>query len=393
MWASAAISVTAVLAWSMTGPATAATAAPSTTAAPTATTSPTPTTDSIVTPNIVGGTEATIVDAPWQVALITPTASSEFQGQFCGGSIVAAQWIVTAAHCVVSGSSVSAASTIKVLAGQATLSTTSNTRPVAVSNIYVHPNYVSSADHDDVALLKLSAPLTLVSGSVQAIGLPTAAPVTGATELITGWGDRASGAGNYPVTMRKAQIAVFADSVCAGAYGGSYSSTKMVCAANNAYTIDTCQGDSGGPMAKNTGSAWVLDGITSFGQGCAQLGYPGVYTEVYTYRTWITDTMAQTPAPSAFSTVPLATVSGTKKVGKTLTANEGAWSPTPTSYTYRWLSSATRNGTYSAISGATLKTYVLKSSDRTRFIKVQVTAIKPGYTQTTSTSAATVAIG
>jgi secreted trypsin-like serine protease len=350
-------------------------------------------TDTLVTPNIVGGTQATIADAPWQVGLISANSTDEWNGQFCGGSIIAAQWVATAAHCVVSGSTVSSPASIRILAGQATLSTTTNNRAVAVSNIYVHPQYASSADHDDIALIKLTSPLTLVPGSVQKIDIPSASPTVGSTDLITGWGDQASGASNYPTVMRKAQLQVFADSICATAYGAGFSNAKMVCAANSSYTIDTCQGDSGGPMARNTGSAWVLDGITSFGQGCATYGYPGVYTEVFNYSSWIASTMATTPVAGTFTTVPVPTITGTKKAGKTLTANEGGWSPTPTSYTYRWLSSATKNGNYSAISGATSKTYLLKTTDRTRFIKVEVTAVKSGYTSTKSTSARTVAIG
>jgi secreted trypsin-like serine protease len=350
-------------------------------------------TDTIVTPNIVGGTQATIADAPWQVGLISATATDEWNGQFCGGSIIAAQWIATAAHCVVSGSTVSSPASIRILAGQATLSTTTNNRAVAVSNIYVHQQYVSSADHDDIALIKLSTPLTLVPGSVQKIDIPSASPTVGSTDLITGWGDQASGSGNYPTVMRKAQLQVFADSICANAYGNGFKAAGMVCAANASYTIDTCQGDSGGPMAHNTGTTWVLDGITSFGQGCATPGYPGVYTEVFNYSSWISSTMTATPVVGTFTTVPVPTITGTKKTGKTLTANVGAWSPTPTSYSYRWLSSATKNGNYSAISGATSQTYLLKTTDRNRFIKVEVTANKAGFTPSTATSDRTAAIG
>ena len=437
--------------------------------------------DDVVTPNIIGGTDATIADAPWQVALIDPNAGSEFEGQFCGGSIIAAQWIATAAHCVVSGSSYSTPNSIRILAGQATLRNTINSatsRSVAVSNIYVHPLYDSAAEHDDIALLRLSAPLTLVAGSVQAIGIPTSAPVAGNSELISGWGNRSRVGNNFPVAMQKANVSVVADSTCIGLYAG-YDNAKMVCAGTPSFDKDTCQGDSGGPMARLNGT-WVLEGITSYGAGCAESPYPGVYTEVYNYRSWIasylTSSFVTTPTPTIsgsaiagqtlsatagtwsplpdsytyrwtvggtnvagsagagatyvvqaadagktvrvkvtanksgyssttktsaatatvtlpFVTAPVPTIGGTKVVGRTLTAREGTWSPVPTSYTYRWLSAATKTGTYTPISGATSRTYLLKSSDRTRFIKVEVTAVKSGYASTKSTSNATVAIG
>jgi hypothetical protein len=93
-----------------------------------------------------------------------------------------------------------------------------------------------------------------------------------------------------------------------------------------------------------------------------------------------------------FATAPVPTISGTLKVGETLTANEGSWSPTSDSYTYVWKWSATATGTYAAIGSATSKTYQLQSSDRGRFIKVFVTAVKAGYTSGVGTSAASASV-
>ena len=93
-----------------------------------------------------------------------------------------------------------------------------------------------------------------------------------------------------------------------------------------------------------------------------------------------------------FATPPVPTISGTLKVGETLTANEGTWSPTQDSFTYSWQWSATAAGTFAAISGANAKTYALQATDRGRFIKVVVTAVKTGYTSGVSTSAASAAV-
>ena len=95
-----------------------------------------------------------------------------------------------------------------------------------------------------------------------------------------------------------------------------------------------------------------------------------------------------------FTSTATPTNTGTLTVDSILTANEGDWAPTPDSYTYTWMSSATAGGTYAAISGATAKTYKLKTTDRTKFLKVVITAVKAGYTTSaTFTSAATTAIG
>ncbi|MSX40087.1 MAG: hypothetical protein F2785_04040, partial [Actinobacteria bacterium] len=96
--------------------------------------------------------------------------------------------------------------------------------------------------------------------------------------------------------------------------------------------------------------------------------------------------------PGTFATPPVPMISGTAKVGQTLTANAGTWSPVTDSYTYVWSSSATATGTYAAISGATTAEYELKTTDRGKFIKVAVTGVKSGYTSTPSLSAATTAV-
>jgi hypothetical protein len=99
-------------------------------------------------------------------------------------------------------------------------------------------------------------------------------------------------------------------------------------------------------------------------------------------------------AAGTFVTTATPTITGTLTVGSTLTANEGAWSPAPDSYTYKWYRATTAGGTYTLITGATSKTYLLKTADRLRFIKVEITAVKTGYTTSIAfRSAATTVIG
>lgn len=258
---------------------------------------------SAVTPKIVGGDQATIADAPWQVALIAAAATSEFAGQFCGGSLIASQWVLTAAHCVVSSANVvSTPATIKVLAGQSTLSTTINNRAVAISNIYVHPLYAASAHHDDIALLKLTTAFTFVSGRIQKIDLPPWTASPGGPDLITGWGAMESGVNSYPTILRKATVDVIDDSSCLEYYPDSFDPKKMLCAGSDYLDRDTCQGDSGGPIAYES-DTWVLEGVTSYGIGCGSGYYPGVYTEVYNYESWINQYLATSPAISGRLTV------------------------------------------------------------------------------------------
>lgn len=368
----ATVAMASVLAWGISGPAFAAP----------------PSALPDVTTNIVGGQQATIADAPWQVAIISASASDEYNGQFCGGSLIATQWVLTAAHCVVAeDDSISAPSTIKILAGQATLLTNANNRAVPVSNIYVHPLYTASANSDDIALIKLTAPLTLVPGSIQKIDLPSSAPALGGPALITGWGSLAFGSNNFPTVLRKATVDILADATCNASYSPGYDATKMLCAGSAALDRDTCQGDSGGPLAR-LGDTWVLHGVTSFGNGCANGQDAGVYTEVFTYRSWINQYVGTT-----FVTIPTPTLSGTLRVGQTLTAAPGAWSPTPDSYSYVWKRASRSTSTsWTTISGQSGSSYVLTAADRGQFIRVEVTGIKTGVTSTTTNKVTTAAV-
>lgn len=100
----------------------------------------------------------------------------------------------------------------------------------------------------------------------------------------------------------------------------------------------------------------------------------------------VVKTSAATAAVRGVFTAPAPTISGTKAVGYTLTANVGTWSPAATTYTYQWY----RSG--AAISGATAKTYKLTSTDAGKTITVKVTGVRTGYVTKAVTSAATSAV-
>jgi secreted trypsin-like serine protease len=255
-------------------------------AAPTATARPTG--DDGYDPSIIGGTNAAISDAPWQVGLVLNGASSDYQGQFCGGSILSSWEILTAAHCVDYGGDVLTASDVEVLVGTATLSTTRATA-VAVASITVHPDWDWTTYENDVAVLRLAAPIALSPGVQEAIPLASSTVADGTSALITGWGNTSTSGSSYPTQLKKATVSTVSDASCNTAYSGDggIDSGIMLCATGGGFTIDACQGDSGGPLVVSVGGVPTLAGITSFGIGCAEAPYPGVYTEVSAFRTWI----------------------------------------------------------------------------------------------------------
>jgi secreted trypsin-like serine protease len=155
-----------------------------------------------------------------------------------------------------------------------------------VSQVVVEPDYLATSGYD-ITLLKLASPAaqapTQVAGASEG-SLWTA----GTTETIAGWGTTSEG-GDTPDTLQAAQVPVTTDAYCAGAYS-DFDPTTMVCAGFPQGGVDTCQGDSGGPLFGRTAAGDLkLVGATSFGDGCAQAGKPGVYARVAdtALRTWI----------------------------------------------------------------------------------------------------------
>ncbi|MFD4671557.1 S1 family peptidase [Lentzea sp. NPDC058450] len=224
-----------------------------------------------VSPMIVGGTRASTATYPWVVYLASTSGS-----QFCGGTLVKANKVVTAAHCV-SGRS---ASSTRVVHGRDDKQSTAGT-VASVTRIWVHPSYRSATAGFDVAVLTLdrninSATLPLATTA------DTALYAAGNSALILGWGTTSSG-GSASRYLLKANVPLTSDATCRTAYP-QYSNSSMVCAGFPQGGTDTCQGDSGGPLVYGG----KLIGDTSWGRGCAGAGYPGVYGRIATYNTVIT---------------------------------------------------------------------------------------------------------
>lgn len=228
---------------------------------------------------IVNGTPTEVSSAPWQVSL------QDGQGSYCGGSIIDATTIVTAAHCVEGEGP--AGTTIR--AGVTNSNSTSG-QDVDVVSITPHPDYAQS-EVGDIAVIKLSEPLTFNS-MVQPIELATATELAAATEAtVTGWGATSEGGGGSPDQLLSATVPFVDDASCDLALG--IDAAAEVCAGGTG--TDSCYGDSGGPLVIETASGPKLAGVVSWGDQCGA-DTPGVYAEVPNYVDFLaTGSVASVP--------------------------------------------------------------------------------------------------
>ncbi|CAL4202489.1 unnamed protein product, partial [Meganyctiphanes norvegica] len=275
---------------------------------------------------IVGGVDTEVNEYPWMVALAW---SSSYSSAFCGGSIIHEEYVLTAAHCaaVMSGSEV-------VVVGEHQWSTSgeSNIREtVNIAQIISNPNYNSNTMENDVALLKLSQPLTFGSDNkVAPICPPEAGNLyTNIDALVTGWGTTESG-GDVSDTLLEVTVPTMPNSNCQGnyaVYGSDEITDDMICAGLPEGGKDSCQGDSGGPMITQDSSFYRQIGVVSWGYGCAYPGLPGVYARVTSQLSWISSQMSGnswcspggapvTPAPVTPAPTEPPTAAGDCKCGR-----------------------------------------------------------------------------
>ncbi|CAN8020397.1 unnamed protein product [Ixodes persulcatus] len=232
---------------------------------------------------IIGGRPAARGRWPWQVAVL-----NRRREPFCGGTLVSAGWVLTAAHCV--------RRRLIVLAGEHSLHRREGSeQEVRVSRTVLHPDYDPETVDMDLALLRLRSPLPM-GAFVAPACLPepgdTLAP--GAMATILGWGKLNKRHANGSDLLHQAQVPVVPAQDCRDVYADYLISENMLCAGFRRGRVDSCAGDSGGPLlAKDRHGRWTIYGVTSFGEGCARQGRYGIYAKVENALRWIRRTIAE----------------------------------------------------------------------------------------------------
>ena len=243
-------------------------------------------------PGVVGGDESPPGAWPSQAALVFAGNPNNAAAQFCGATVLSRTWVLSAAHCVDD----LLPSEVNVLVETQDLAV--GGRRVGTVELRRAPGWSRATFQNDVVLLRLRDPVWAPGQVLTAPGAPLAA---GTDAITIGWGATSAG-GAYPTRLREVHVPVISDPACEQAYPDSprFDRRSMVCARDTTDGgVDSCNGDSGGPLLVDAGSGPVQVGIVSWGIGCADPRYPGVYTRLATYRGWIDAQIRYGPHPDA----------------------------------------------------------------------------------------------
>jgi secreted trypsin-like serine protease len=232
---------------------------------------------------VVGGRDASPGEYP-AVARIT-------YGPFlCTGTLISPDTVLSAGHCSsVTGAAIAtpAAWPPPLIDARIGGHRRGEGERVPVQRVVMHQNYLATMGYD-ASLLKLASPSTNAPVKVAGAG-ESGIWSPGTLETIVGWGATEEG-GSAASVLQEAEVPITTDQYCSDAYGDSFDAQTMVCAGFPEGGVDTCQGDSGGPMfGRASTGEWRVVGATSWGEGCARPGKPGVYARVgdATLREWI----------------------------------------------------------------------------------------------------------
>eukprot|EP00934_Nitzschia_sp_Nitz4_P002690 Nitzschia sp. Nitz4//scaffold282_size24342//8944//11622//NITZ4_008354-RA/size24342-augustus-gene-0.14-mRNA-1//1//CDS//3329545626//2680//frame0 len=222
--------------------------------------------------NIVGGQQSDVGEFPYYVDMTG-----------CGGTLIAPDVVLSAAHC-----GGYAGKTVYV-SGYEYGTESYNTVAVQVTSSQIHPNYNSNSMVNDFYLHKLQSAVSISTSVTLSLNQATSVPSTGQDLTVLGLGTLSSG-GNTPTYLRDVVVPAVSNSFCSSgsSYGSEFDSSVMLCAGDTSSGgIDSCQGDSGGPLVLRNGNTHVLVGVVSWGYGCAEAQYPGVYARVSSGFSWI----------------------------------------------------------------------------------------------------------
>lgn len=238
-----------------------------------------------------------LLDKTGTIAEVTVSSNNNIQQDAsCGASFLGDKWVLVAAHCVDSPD----APYFKMNVGEYDLSDGAE-NATAIANIYIHPQYNADDIDYDIALVELVESLDAPAIQLASQATTDQYAMEHSPALVAGWGGRtgyAPGEGptsDFPDILHQVELNLTTNAECRSILANSIGtsaqnvgiSDQMICATQPGSGQGTCQGDSGGPLIIQTGSGPQQVGIVSWGIGCAESGYPGVFTRVAQFTDWI----------------------------------------------------------------------------------------------------------
>uniref|UniRef100_A0A7N5K3B2 Coagulation factor VII n=1 Tax=Ailuropoda melanoleuca TaxID=9646 RepID=A0A7N5K3B2_AILME len=253
---------------------------------------------------IVGGKVCPKGECPWQAILKVKGAL------LCGGTLLDASWVVSAAHCF---EKLSNWKNLTVVLGEHDLSKDEGEEQERhVTRVIIPNKYIPRQTNHDIALLHLSRPVTFTDHVVplclpeKAFSERTLASVRFST--VSGWG-RLLDRGATALQLMAIDVPRVMTQDCQQQsrkwVGSPVITENMFCAGYLDGSKDACQGDSGGPHATKFQGTWYLTGIVSWGEGCAAEGHFGVYTRVSQYIKWLRRLMGSSTTLTGLLRAPL----------------------------------------------------------------------------------------
>lgn len=244
---------------------------------------------------IVGGKPSAPNQWPWIAALVRNNSADNYQGQFCGASLINPRWLITAAHCLRDENNIEMKPQDLHAVAQILDLQDDIGQALLPKRLIVHPQFNNTQLNHDIALIQLQKPakaikpLSLVTGNNLWVNT---------TAIVIGWGalsEQDANFATYPTHLYNTSLPIVSNALCQTAMGKLRITSTMLCAGLPAGGRDTCSGDSGGPLIVRQNNQWHLAGITSWGDnaGCAARGKYGVYTRVSRYIGFIKNTMGR----------------------------------------------------------------------------------------------------
>lgn len=261
-------------------------------------------------PEVVGGVPANPGEFPYQVALVrTGAPGIPVRGQFCGGSLISPDTVMTAAHCVIDGIWVLVdqdgnvidvhverlrPQDVNVLAGTVDLGANGNAERIAVRRVQLAPDFTVDVNGffntllPDVAVLQLAAPSATGTPVQLAVPGQESLYAGGTPSIVSGWGSTTGVPGAVPTILQHATFPIVSDADCAAAYGSDFDATRNVCAGDLPTGLPSaCFGDSGGPLVVDNEGDPLQVGVVLGGDACGAAERPTVFSRVAANTDWV----------------------------------------------------------------------------------------------------------